>query len=44
MFINLLIYFYFWLRWDFIAERGLSLLAERGFLTAVASLVAEHGL
>ena len=32
-FINL---FYFWLRWVFVAARGL--------LTAVASLVAEHGL
>ena len=28
--------FYFWLHWVFIAVRGL--------LTAVASLVAEHGL
>ena len=31
-----LIYFYFWLRWVFVAVHGL--------LIAVASLVAEHGL
>ena len=43
---------YFWLRWVFVALRGLSLLAAsggysvavRGLLIAVASLVAEHGL
>ena len=46
------IYFYFWLCWVFLAarafsscgERGLLLVAARGFLIAVASLVAEHGL
>ena len=45
--------FYFWLHWVFVAERGLfSSCGERGllfiavcgFLIAVASLVAEHGL
>ena len=44
---------YFWLRWVFIAARGLSLVAPSrgyfavvvcGLLTAVASLVAKHGL
>ena len=34
----------FWLHWVFVAARGLSLVAARGFLIAVASLVAEHGL
>ena len=52
--INLfIILFYFWLRWVFIAARGLSLVVAirgllfvvvRGLLIAVASLVAEHGL
>ena len=49
----LFIYFiYFWLRWVFVAARGLSLVAARGLLfvavrgllIAVASLVAEHAL
>ena len=50
----ILFYFiYFWLRWVFVAARRLSLVAAsrgllfiavRGLLTAVASLVAEHGL
>ena len=36
-FLNLfIIYFYFWLHWVFVAVCGL--------LTAVASVVAEHGL
>ena len=44
---------YFWLCWVFVAARGLSLVAVSrgllfvavsGLLTAVASLVAEHGL
>ena len=35
---------YFWLRWVFVAVRGLSLVAANGLLIAVASLVAEHGL
>ena len=44
---------YSWLRWAFIAARGLSLVASsggllfvavRGLLIAVASLVVEHGL
>ena len=53
--LNLFIYLfiYFWLRWVFVAarrllsgcgERGPHLAAVRGLLTAVASLVAEHGL
>ena len=46
-------FIYFWLRWVFIAARGLSLVAgERGLLfvavhgllIAVASPVVEHGL
>ena len=52
-FLNLFILFiYFWLRWVFVAVRGLSLVAASwGYsvvvsrlLVAVASLVAEHGL
>ena len=48
-----LFYFiYFWLHWVFVAarafsscgERGLLFVAVHGFLIAVASLVAEHGL
>ena len=44
---------FLWLRWVFVAVRGLSLVAARGgllsfavhgLLIAVASLVAEHGL
>ena len=44
--------FYFWLRWVFVAARGLSLVAASGgyslvavsgLLIVVASLVAEHG-
>ena len=44
---------YFWLRWVFIAARGLSLVAASGgllflvvrrLLIAMASLVAEHRL
>ena len=31
-----------WVRWVFVA--GLSLVAVHGFLLAVVSLVAEHGL
>ena len=46
------IYLFFWLRWVFVAARGLSSCGERrllflaacGLLIAVASLVAEHGL
>ena len=47
------LFIYFWLSWVFVAahglfsscgERGLLLLAVRGLLIAVASLVAEHGL
>ena len=44
---------YFWLHWVFVAAQelslvavngGYSLVAVRGLLIAVASLVAEHGL
>ena len=47
------LFIYFWLRWVFLAERRLSLVAAsrdyssvvvRRLLIAVASLVAEHGL
>ena len=46
------LFFFFWLRWVFIAACGLSLVAANGLLfvaicgllIAVASLVAEHGL
>ena len=34
----------FWLCWVFVAGRRLSLVAMPWLLTAVASLVAEHGL
>ena len=34
----------FWLCWVFASVRGLSLVAVRGLLIAVASLVAEHRL
>ena len=46
-------FFYFWLRWVFVAvhglfsgcgEQGLLFVALHGLLTAVASLFAEHGL
>ena len=43
-FLNKFIYFYFWLHWVFVAARGLSLVAARGLLIAVASLVVEHRL
>ena len=48
-----LFFFYFWLRWVFVAvqgffsscgERGLLFVAVHRLLIAVASLVAEHGL
>ena len=47
------LFIYFWLRWVFVAahrlfsscaERGLLFIAVHELLTAVASLVAEHGL
>ena len=45
-------FIYFWLHWVFVAvrafsscgEQGLLFIAVCGLLTAVASLVAEHGL
>ena len=50
-FSNLFILFiYFWLRWVFVAARGLSLVVESGGLLFVVCyslqwlLVAEHGL
>ena len=52
-FIYLFVYIYFQLHWVLVAARGLSLVmasrgllfvAVHGLLTAVASLVAEHGL
>ena len=52
-FINLCIYFYFWLHWIFVAARrlfssrgewGLLFVVVHGLLIAVASLVAELGL
>ena len=36
--------FIFWLRWVFVAVRGLSLVAVHGLLIVVASLVEEHRL
>ena len=38
------IFIYFWLCWVFNALCGLSLVALRGLLIAVALRVAEHGL
>ena len=47
------LFIYFWLRWVFVAARGLSLVGGEwglllvvvhGLLIAVASLVAEHEL
>ena len=35
---------YFWLHWGFVPACGLSLVATHRLLTAVASLVAKHGL
>ena len=35
--------FIFWLHWVFVAACRLSLVAARGLLTVVASLVVEHG-
>ena len=48
----ILFIYYFWLRWVFVAawafsscgEWGLLFIVVHRFLTAVASLVAEHGL
>ena len=36
-------FFFFLLYWVFFATRGLSLVAVCGLLTAVTSLVVEHG-
>ena len=33
----------FWLRWVFVAARGLSLVVVHGLLVAMTSPVAEHG-
>ena len=52
-FFKLIDYFYFWLHWVFLAVQGLSLsFREQGLLsvdvhrllTALASLLVEHGL
>ena len=52
-FIFLFVFFYLWLRWVFVAAGGPSLVAASGgysgaavleFLSAIASLVAEHRL
>ena len=51
-FFTIYLFIYLWLRWVFVAVRGLSLVVARGLLfvavrrllIAVASLVAEHGL
>ena len=37
-------YYFFWLRWVFVAVCGLSLVEVRGLLIVVSTLVAEHGL
>ena len=46
LFLKLFFFFFFnlWLCWVFVAAHGLSLVAVHGFLIAVGSLVAEHGL
>ena len=53
LFLKIYLFIYFWLRWVFVAarglfsscgERGLLFVAVCGLLIAVASLVAEHGL
>ena len=44
MLLLFIIIFYVWLHWVFVAARGLYLVAVRGLLIVVASLVAEHGL
>ena len=38
------VFCFLWLYWVIVAACGLSLVAKRGLLIAVASLVAEHGL
>ena len=44
LFFNILLFIYFWPCWVFMAVRDFSLVAARGLLTAVVSLVAKHGL
>ena len=53
IYIYIYIFIYFWLRWVFVAVRGLSVVAVSGgllfvavcgLLIVVASVVAEHGL
>ena len=44
LFINLLICFYFWLCWVFVAVCGFSLVVPHRLFIAVASLVVEHRL
>ena len=43
-FIYFIYFLNFWLRWVFVAARGLSLVVAHGLLIAVASLVVEHRL
>ena len=42
--VRVFFFFNFWLRWVFVAVRGLSLVVAHGLLIVVASLFAEHGL
>ena len=44
LFLKLILFIYFWLRWVFIAVGGLSLVVVHGLLIAVAFPVEEHGL
>ena len=53
IYMSVYIHIFFWLRWVFVAarglfsscgERGLLFIVVRGLLIAVASLVVEHGL
>ena len=39
-----ILFIYFWLCWVFVGLGGLSLVAVRGLITAVASLTPEHRL
>ena len=39
-----LLFIYFWLRWVFVAARGLSIVAVHGLLIVVTSLVVQQRL
>ena len=41
---HIILFTYFWLRWVFLAALGLLFAVAHQLLTAVASLVMEHGL